>query len=711
MINTFKMVTKMKPKGDQQQAIYKLYSGLIKGKTYQTLLGITGSGKTFTIAKVIEKFQQPTLVISHNKTLAAQLFQEFREFFPHNSVNYFVSYYDYYQPEAYIPETDTYIEKDARINEELDKLRHATTSSLLERKDVIVVASVSCIYGIGEPEDYKNMAFTLKKGSKLNIKELIEVLIDLQYQRNDFDLVRGSFRRREDMLEIGLIDENAILRVYFRHGYVSKIHKIAGSCDSQNTIINFSQFLVYPDKKIKECDFFRFYPAKHFTTPKDKLMLAIHNIKAELKERVLYFKKHKKDLEAQRLFHRTNEDLHFLKQTGYCKGIENYERHLYFRKPGEPPATLFNYFPDKFLTIIDESHMTIPQLRAMWRGDFSRKKSLVDYGFRLPSAFDHRPLKFAELSEILEKKAQVIFVSATPSNYELHKSIGNINLYEERLKAIKKVKPNSSIEKFYLNLDGLAEQIVRPTGLLDPHIDIKINVKDPIKEVISEISKEIKASGRVLVLTITKRLSEAIAELLQEKGFKTNYLHSEIKTFERTEILKDLRQGNYEVIVGINLLREGLDLPEVSLILILEGDKEGFLRNKRSLIQMIGRAARHPRGRAVIYANTLTDSIKETVFETKRRRIIQEKYNKRYGIIPQPIFKDIRPPILQLSFNKEEKKKRLEFSEIFNNIDHKSQIIKQLTQQMYKAAKEMDFELAAYLRDKIKKLQETNKQK
>ncbi len=702
MINTFRMITKLKPKGDQVQAIEKLFDGLVRGKVYQTLLGITGSGKTFTIAKIIEKFQKPTIVISHNKTLAAQLFQEFRDFFPYNSVNYFVSYYDYYQPEAYIPETDTYIEKDAKINDELDKLRHATTTALMERKDVIIVASVSCIYGIGEPEDYKNMAFTVKIGSKLNIKELIEALVSLQYERNDYELGRGAFRRREEMLEVGLIDENAILRVYFAKGHIAKISKISHKRELPSEVINFSQFLVTPEKKVENCEIFKFYPAKHFLTHKNKLMLAIHNIKAELRERVDLFKKHNKKVEAQRLLHRTKEDLHFLRQTGYCKGIENYERHLYFRKPGEPPSTLFNYFRESFLTIIDESHMTIPQLRAMQRGDMARKKSLVDYGFRLPSAFDHRPLKFSELTDILESKSQVIFVSATPSNYEIYKSIGSIDLYTNRLKALEKVKPQASIENFYLNLDGIAEQIIRPTGLLDPIIEVRKNIQEPMKDVIQEITKEIKQSGRVLVLTITKRLAEAINEILQEKGFKSNYLHSEIKTLERPEILKDLRKGNYDVIVGINLLREGLDLPEVSLILILEGDKEGFLRNKRSLIQMIGRAARHPRGRAVIYANVITDSIRETVFETNRRRTIQEKYNKKYGIRPKPIFKEIRRPILSLTTISIKNKKNIdEFNYKLNNIDL---IIEQLTKEMHKAAKNMDFERAAYLRDKIKEL-------
>lgn len=707
MLSGFRMITKLKPKGDQAQAIEKLCNGLVNGRTYQTLLGITGSGKTFTMAKVIEKFQRPTIVISHNKTLAAQLFQEFRDFFPHNSVNYFVSYYDYYQPEAYIPETDTYIEKDAKINDELDKLRHAATSALSERTDVIVVASVSCIYGIGEPEDYRNMAFSVKKGTKLNIKELVAVLVDLQYQRNDYELDRGTFRRREEMLEVGLIDENAILRVYFKRGQVVKICKISHKYDSGEIITHFSKFLASPEKKVEDYDVIKFYPAKHFTTPKDRLMLAIHNIKLELKDRLAYFKKHNKEVEAQRLFHRTNEDLHFLKQTGYCKGIENYERHLYFRKAGAPPSTLFNYFPNKFLTIIDESHMTIPQLHAMQRGDLARKKTLVDYGFRLPSAYDHRPLKFSELTDILEKRSQVIFVSATPSNYEIHKSIGDINLYEERLRVLEKIKPDEPIEKFYLNLNGLAEQIIRPTGLLDPEIEVRMNVKEPMKNVIKEITKEIKQSGRVLVLTITKRLAEAISEVLQDKGFKTNYLHSEIKTLERPKILNDLRQGNYDVIVGINLLREGLDLPEVSLILILEGDKEGFLRNKRSLIQMVGRAARHPRGRAVIYANTMTNSILATVFETKRRRTIQEKHNKLHKIIPRAVLKEIRAPILQTS-KYEKDKKESDVFEFTYKLKGRNQIIKQLTQEMYKAAKNMDFEQAAYLRDKIKRLQEND---
>lgn len=699
----FKLVSPFKPKGDQEQAIEKLFKGLVNSKKYQTLLGITGSGKTFNLANIIEKFNRPVLVISHNKTLAAQLFQELRDFFPDNSVNYFVSYYDYYQPEAYIPTTDTYIEKDAKINDELDKLRHAATSNISERSDVIIVASCSCIYGIGEPEDYRNMAIEIVKSGYLTQKEFISILINLQYERNNFILERGTFRRRENMIEMGIIDENAILRIFFDKNKVAKIIKMSHNPDNKNSSASYSEFLVTPDKKTEDLNFIKIYPAKHFTTPKDKLTLSIQNIKLELNERADFFKKHNKLLERERLLARTKEDMHFMNETGYCKGIENYERHLYFRNSGDPPSTLIDYFPKGFLTIIDESHMTLPQLRGMYEGDKSRKTTLVNYGFRLPSALDHRPLKFQEILKKLDNSSQTIFLSATPADFEIEKSIEKIEVYYKRLKEIAELKESNALSDFYLNLDGVAEQLIRPTGLLDPKIELKMNIENPMKDLIEEVRKEIASNGRALVLTITKRLAEAISEVLEVNGFKTNYLHSEIKTLERPEVLKDLRLGKYEVIVGINLLREGLDIPEVSLIAILEGDKEGFLRNKKSLIQMIGRAARHPNGRAIIYASHLTISIEETIFETKRRRIVQEKYNQINNITPAHIIKEIKNPILP--YKKDEKVSFKEnIDEEFSSLKNKKIIIQELEKEMKKAAKNLDFERAAYLRDKVEKL-------
>lgn len=694
----FKLNSNYKPKGDQKKAIEKLTKGIINGRKYQTLLGVTGSGKTFTLASVIKNTNLKTLVISHNKTLAAQLFQELREFFPENSVHYFVSYYDYYQPEAYIPETDTYIEKDARINELLDRLRHSAINSLFEREDVIIVASVSCIYGIGSPEDYQNIAIEIKKGLKMTTKEFQEALLSLQYEKNNFSLERGSFRKRENMVEIGPVSENAILRIFFEKNKISKIQKLSYKFKEKNIFFDFSRFLSSPEKSIETLEKAKIYPAKLFITEKDKLLLAIENIKIELAQRIEFFKKNKKYLEAERLFQRTMQDIHYLKETGYCKGIENYERHLYFRKKGEPPYTLIDYFKDKFLVIIDESHQTIPQLKGMYRGDRSRKKTLVEYGFRLPSCLDHRPLKFKEIIDKLEKNSQIIFSSATPSDFEIKKSIEKIEIYYKRIKEISKTKKTENLEKFYLNIDGIAEQIIRPTYLLDPKIELKLNVKNPMKDAIKQIKKEVNSNGKILVLTITKRLAEAISETLEEKGFRSCYLHSEIKTLDRPEILKNLRLGEYDIIVGINLLREGLDLPEVSLIIIFEGDKEGFLRDKTSFIQIIGRAARNINGRAIIYASKITNSIKEAVFETDRRRTIQEKYNKIYNLTPKPVIKKIRPPII--SFTKKEKVK--EEVEGYNiNKKNINIIIKDLEKQMKKAAKNLDFEKAAYIRDKI----------
>lgn len=624
----FKLVSKFKPTGDQPQAIEQLLKNLEAGVKNQVLLGVTGSGKTFSIAKVIERANKSVLVISHNKTLAAQLYQEFKEFFPNNAVHYFVSYYDYYQPEAYIPQTDTYIEKDAKINEEIDRLRHAATQDLLTRKDVIVVASVSCIYNIGSPETYQKVALQLKPGQKIKRRDLIARLTSLQYQRNDIDFRPGTFRVRGDIIEVYLVTGKSIITI-----------ELSG------------------DKIVKpEC---RIFPAHFWVTPQDKLEIALENIKLELQEQLKILKGEKKLTEAQKLEKKTNYDLELMKETGFCHGIENYSRHLEFRKLKEPPFVLLNYFPKDFLTIIDESHMTLPQLHAMYNTDKSRKEVLIEYGFRLPSALDNRPLNFKEFEERVN---QTIYASATPGPYEKQKA-----------------------------REHIVEQVIRPTGLLEPSIEIK-PTKNQVKDLIEEIKKRIKKNQRSLVITLTKRLSEALTDYLREAGIKTHYLHSEIKTLERPKILQDLREGKYDVIVGINLLREGLDLPEVSLIAILDADKEGFLRNETTLIQTMGRAARHLQGHVIMYADKKTLSMEKAIKEVLRRRNIQEKYNKKHKITPKAISKEIR----EWPFAPKEKEVGIEFWAIQDK--------KLLEKEMKVAAKSLNFERAAEIRDLIKKI-------
>ena len=631
----FKLVSKFKPTGDQPQAIDKLTRNLKAGVKNQVLLGVTGSGKTFTMAQVFEKAQRPILIISHNKTLAAQLYQEFKEFFPKNGVHYFVSYYDYYQPEAYIPQTDTYIEKDAKINQEIDRLRHAAVQDILSRRDVIVVASVSCIYNIGSPETYQKVSLEIKAGKTIKRKDLISHLTSLQYQRNDLDFKPGTFRVRGDTIEIYLVTGEEILRIEFRGDKIDRISK--------------------PNIKI--------YPAQFWPTSKDKLNIATENIKGELQERLKELKVRNKLLEAQRLRQRTNYDLEMLKETGYCHGVENYSRHLEFRNPGEAPFTLLDYFPQDLLIFIDESHMSIPQLHAMYNTDRARKKVLIEHGFRLPSALDNRPLSFEEFEK---KIGQAVFVSATPGPYEM----SNIKGQMSKL---------------------LVEQLVRPTGLLEPSIKIK-PIQNQVKDLIKEIKKRVEKHQRTLAITLTKRLAEELADYLQEQGIKTQYLHSEIKTLERPAILKKFREGEYEVLVGINLLREGLDLPEVSLVAILDADKEGFLRNETTLIQTMGRAARHQEGHVILYADKKTGSMKRAIKEVARRRKIQQDYNKKHQIVPKAIVKEIR----DWPFVSKEKQISSEFAVI--------QDAKLLEKEMREAAGNLDFERAAEIRDLIKNL-------
>ena len=641
----------MPPQGDQQQAIEKLVAGLKAKKRFQTLVGVTGSGKTLTMAHVIAKTQRPALVISHNKTLAAQLYQEFKEFFPENSVHYFVSYYDYYQPEAYLPATDTYIEKDAKINEFIDRLRHAATQAALTRRDFIVVASVSCIYGIGDPEEYKRMSLDLRPGIKIRRSEFLEHLADLQYERNDFEKKAGSYSVKGEVVEIISPDGETVTRIEFFGDNMEALSERKNSINSEPRVISF--------KKI--------FPAKHFVMPKNKIELAMRNIETELEARLNELGKEGKLLEAERLGQRTRFDLEMLKTTGYVSGIENYSRQLSFRRPGSPPATLLDYLSDDTLVFIDESHMSVPQIRGMYAGDQSRKQTLVDFGFRLPSALDNRPLKFEEF----EKKAgQVIFVSATPGPYELIHS-----------------------------KDAVAEQLVRPTGLLDPIIEVH-PAKEQIKDAEAEIIKAVKAKERVLLVTLTKRLAEEIADFLKDKGIRAEYLHSEIKTLARTDILKKLREGEFDVLVGINLLREGLDLPEVALVLILDADKEGYLRNYTSLVQTIGRAARHIKGRAVLYGDAITKSMQKTIEETKRRRAYQEKFNKEHGITPKPIKKEIRPSIFQ------EIKKTTDITKDLERLSKKDRLSAkaELERMMLEAASQLEFEKAAQYRDILKTL-------
>jgi excinuclease ABC subunit B len=634
----FKLKSKFKPTGDQPEAIKQLVANLESSAKDQVLLGVTGSGKTFTMANVIQKIQKPTLIISPNKTLAAQLYQEFKEFFPNNAVHYFVSYYDYYQPEAYIPQSDTYIEKDAKINEEIDRLRHAAVQDLTTRKDVIVVASVSCIYNIGSPENYRGTSLEIKKGQKIKRKDFLSLLASLQYQRNDVDFKPGTFRVRGDTVEINIVTGEKILRIEFNGDRI---------------------------EKISEPSPYKLFPATFWVAPQDKLKIAIENIRLELKDQLSKLKKIDKNLEAERLEQRTNYDLEMLKETGWCHGIENYSSHMEFRKPGQAPFSLVDYFsyfnPEGSLIFIDESHISIPQIRAMSVQDKIRKQTLIDFGFRLPSAIDNRPLTFEEFQK---RQKQTIYVSATPSNFEKNKAGKNI-----------------------------IEQIIRPTGLLEPTIEIK-KTENQIKDLINEIKKEISKKQRVLVITLTKRLSEEISTYLTERGIKTEYLHSEIKTLERPKLLKNFREGKFDVLVGINLLREGLDLPEVSLVAILDADKEGFLRNETTLIQTMGRAARHVNGRIILYADKETFSMKNAIKEINRRRKIQEDYNKKNNITPKTIISNIR----SWEFSKKETPNLvgLEFWAVHDK--------KLLEKEMKIAAKNLDFERAAELRDLIKKL-------
>jgi len=644
----FKIISDFKLTGDQPQAVDKLANGLNRGYERQTLLGVTGSGKTFTMANVVERIQKPTLVICHNKTLAAQLATEFKECFPENAVEYFVSYYDYYQPEAYIPRTDTYIEKEIDINEEIDKLRHAATRALFERRDVLIVASVSCIYSLGEPEEYHSFVVTIQKGNKCDRDRLVRRLVDMQYQRNDFDFTRGRFRIRGDTLEIQPSYEEIAVRIEFWGNDVERIVDIEPLT---------GELLV-------EHDSVEIYPAKHFVTSHDKLLAAIEDINTELEERLFELRNQGKQLEASRLESRTHYDMEMLREAGYCHSVENYSRHLQRRLRGSAPWTLLDYFPDDFLMFIDESHMTLPQIRGMYQGDISRKQTLVDYGFRLPSALDNRPLNFDEFNTRI---SQVIYVSATPSRYEYEYS------------------------------QQVAEQLVRPTGLLEPMVEVKPS-NGQIDDLISQVNERVKKGQRCLITTLTKRMAEELADYLREVEIKTHYLHSEVDTLERVEILRDLRLGVYDVVVGINLLREGLDLPEVSLVAILDADKEGFLRSKDALIQTMGRASRHVDGHVIMYADTVTTAMREAIEETYRRRKVQEKYNAEHGITP----KGIRKAIKDIT---ERVKAVAETKAIYIptpiSKEEMTRLIKDLESQMKKAAKNLDFEKAALLRDRI----------
>ena len=650
----FKLVSEYKPTGDQPQAIEKLVAGFKEGNQFQTLLGVTGSGKTFTMANIIEKLNKPTLIIAHNKTLAAQLYGEFKEFFPENAVEYFVSYYDYYQPEAYVPSTDTYIEKDSSINDEIDKLRLSATASLVERKDVIIISSVSCIYGLGSPVDYQNMMISLRPGMEKDRDEVIRRLIDIQYERNEMDFKRGSFRVRGDVLEVIPANESeSAIRIEFFGDEIDRITEI-------DTLTG----------EIKSrLDHVAIFPASHYVVAPEKILQAANSIEAELKDRVEYFKSEDKLLEAQRISERTNFDVEMLKETGFCSGIENYSRHLAGLQPGATPHTLMDYFGDDFLIIVDESHITVPQIRGMFAGDQSRKTTLVDYGFRLPSAKDNRPLNFEEFESKID---QMLFVSATPNVYEAEHELAR------------------------------AEQIIRPTGLLDPLIDVR-KVEGQIDDLIAEVRKETEKKNKVLVTTLTKRMAEDLTEYMKDVGIRVKYLHSDIDTLERTEIIRDMRLDVFDVLVGINLLREGLDIPEISLVAILDADKEGFLRSETSLIQTVGRAARNAEGHVIMYADTITDSMRAAIDETNRRRAIQEAYNEEHGITPTTIKKAVRDLI---SITKAAEKTVNELEKDPESMDEKelTKLISKLQKQMQKAAAELDFETAAMLRDQMMEL-------
>jgi len=653
MMNKFKVVSDYVPTGDQPKAIDALAKGILNGEKEQTLLGVTGSGKTFTIAKTIEHVQRPTLVLAHNKILAAQLCAEFKEFFPGNAVEFFVSYYDYYQPEAYIPHTDTYIEKDASVNDEIDKLRHSATAALFERRDVIIVSSVSCIYGLGDPIDYNEMVVSLRPGMIKKRDDILRKLVDIQYERNDINFTRGKFRVRGDSLEVfpaGSSDR--AVRIEF---FGDEIDRISEIDTVTGEILGTRKHIAI-------------YPASHYVTTAEKREKAIYQIEEELKERVKYFKDNDKLLEAQRIEQRTNYDIEMLKEIGFCQGIENYSRHISGRAPGSAPFTLLDYFPNDFLLVVDESHVTIPQVRAMYNGDRSRKEALVNYGFRLESAYDNRPLKFDEFNERLN---QVVYVSATPAPYERERS------------------------------SKVVEQVIRPTGLVDPEISVR-PIKGQIDDLVSEINIRVKKGERVLVTTLTKKMAEDLTDYLREMDIKVKYLHSEVKTFERMEIVRDLRAGLFDVLVGINLLREGLDIPEVSLVAILDADKEGFLRSYTSLIQTVGRAARNASGSVIMYADSITESMKNAIDETNRRRALQTEYNKKHGITPKTISKSIRDV---LSATDEMPDPGAADIKISNTMDVNMQI-EILSEKMRLAASELRFEDAARLRDKIKALDE-----
>ncbi|MDR1774615.1 MAG: excinuclease ABC subunit UvrB [Clostridioides sp.] len=650
----FKIKSDFKPTGDQPEAIEQIVNSINNGEKFQTLLGVTGSGKTFTMANIIERVQKPTLIMSHNKTLAAQLYSEFKEFFPDNAVEFFVSYYDYYQPEAYVAASDTYIEKDSSVNDEIDKLRHSATAAILERRDTIIISSVSCIYGLGDPKDYKEMMLSLRTGMEKDRDDVIKRLIEIQYERNDIKFIRGTFRVRGDVLEIFPVGENEkAIRVEF---FGDEIDRITEIDNLTGKIVGVRNHVAI-------------FPASHYVTTPERIEKAIQSIEEELDETIKFFKENDKLLEAQRIEQRTRYDIEMLREIGFCHGIENYSRHLTGREKGEKPYTLMDFFPDDFLIIVDESHVTIPQVGGMYAGDKSRKTSLVENGFRLPSALDNRPLNFKEFEENIN---QMVFASATPGAYEIQHS------------------------------DLIAEQIIRPTGLLDPLIDVR-PIENQIDDLLVEINKTIEKGERVLITTLTKKMSEDLTDYLKEVGIKVKYLHSDIVTLERTEIIRDLRLGKFDVLVGINLLREGLDIPEVSLIAILDADKEGFLRSETSLIQTIGRAARNAEGRVIMYADKITDSMRKSMEETQRRREIQEDYNKKNGIIPKTIVKDVRDSIEATKIAEEEVIYGIK------ETDDKEQIakdIKKLNKEMLQAAKELQFERAAELRDKINELEE-----
>ncbi|OJI06427.1 excinuclease ABC subunit B [bacterium CG10_46_32] len=677
----FKIKSKFKPTGDQPQAIADLSHGIEKDFRDQTLLGVTGSGKTFTMANVIQNAQKPTLIISHNKTLAAQLASEFQEFFPKNAVHYFVSYYDYYQPEAYVAKSDTYIEKETQVNEEIDRLRLASTTALLTRKDVIIVASVSCIYGLGKPDSYQNMRAEFKVGELINRNDALRILTSLQYSRSEYDLKRGTFRVKGDVLEV-------------QPGYEEFAYRIDFFGDEIDAIKAFDPLTgdTVFDEQAKAGEV-HIYPAKHYVIEREELKAAEQNIRNELRDQIQLFKKQGKLIEAQRIEERTMFDLEMMDQVGYCNGIENYSRHMDFRKPGEPPATLLDYFPKDFLLFIDESHITVPQIGGMYNGDRARKQTLVNYGFRLPSALDNRPLQFNEFDAHIN---QAIYVSATPREYELNLSA-------------KKVAMDAKGHINYSDENRIAEQLIRPTGLLDPQVEIK-PTKNQIDDLLEQIQARTKKRQRVLVTTLTKRLAEELAEYLAEMGIKVHYLHSEVDTLERLDILRDLRLGIYDVIVGINLLREGLDLPEVSLVVILDADKEGFLRSDTALIQTMGRAARHSDGQVIMYADTMTGSMKRAISEVSRRRSIQELYNRKHGITPTTIKKAVKDAYLK---GQHKKAKQGELGIDLKKVSDEEVpvLIKELENKMELAARNLDFEKAAEIRDQIGEVRKRTKAK